>query len=223
MLTLQALSSSANAGPAKGGCLARGEAFGSPPAVCPPERPRPFTHYREMGGVSRYFSEVSGSGIDLTLLKVQVDSMHALACEPCYHVCGQFTQGSVVIFFFPYNPHPLPPRQTPRPSHPRGLDFGPFLLRLAPFRLSLAPFGSVSAPFRVRFGVLGGVGAGSGRGASVREKNITQGSGQYKLHHMNLSQPACTGVWRGTEQAAKKQDSPPTFGAPPPAPSKIHH
>ena len=33
---------------------------------------------------------------------------------------------------------------------------------------------SVTGPFRVLFGVLGGVGVGSGRGASVREKNITR-------------------------------------------------
>ena len=46
MLTLQALPSSLNAGAAKGGCLGQGEAFGCPVAVCPPERPRPFTHYR---------------------------------------------------------------------------------------------------------------------------------------------------------------------------------
>ena len=78
-----------------------------------------------------------------------------------------------MIFFFPYNPPPPLPRQTPRPSHPEKLDFGPFRLRLAPFGLRLAPFGSVSGLFRVRFGVLGGVGVGSGRGASVREKNIT--------------------------------------------------
>ena len=45
MLTLQALPSSLNAGTAKGGCLGRGEAFGCPLAVCPPERPRPCTHY----------------------------------------------------------------------------------------------------------------------------------------------------------------------------------
>ena len=38
-----------------------------------------------------------------------------------------------MIFFFPYNPHPSPSRQPPRPSHPRGLGFGPFRLRLAPF------------------------------------------------------------------------------------------
>ena len=43
MLTLQALSSSFNAGTAKRGCLGQGEAFGYPPAICPPERPRPFT------------------------------------------------------------------------------------------------------------------------------------------------------------------------------------
>ena len=46
MLTLQALSSSLNAGTAKRGCLRRGEAFGCPPAVCPPKRPRPFAHCR---------------------------------------------------------------------------------------------------------------------------------------------------------------------------------
>ena len=46
MPTLQALSSSLNAGTAKRGCLARGEAFGCPLAVCPPKRPRPFAHYR---------------------------------------------------------------------------------------------------------------------------------------------------------------------------------
>ena len=61
----------------------------------------------------------------------------------------------------------------PAPSHPRELDFGPFRIRFGPFRLCLAPFrvrfGSVSG----RFGVSGGVGVGSGRGASVREKNIT--------------------------------------------------
>ena len=82
-------------------------------------------------------------------------------------------------FFSLTTPSPRPPpRQTPpRPSHPRGLDFGPFQLRLAPFRLRFSSvwlrFGSVSGLFRVHFGVLGGVGAGSGRGASVREKNIT--------------------------------------------------
>ena len=47
MLALQALSSSLNlnAGTAKRDCLGRGEAFGCPPAVCPPKRPRPFAHY----------------------------------------------------------------------------------------------------------------------------------------------------------------------------------
>ena len=42
MLTLQALSSSLNAGTAKGGWLGKR----CPPAVCPPEWPHPFTHYR---------------------------------------------------------------------------------------------------------------------------------------------------------------------------------
>ena len=81
---------------------------------------------------------------------------------------------------FPLRPPPLPhPDILPRPSHPSGLDFGPFWLRFGPFRICLAfgsvwlRFGFVSGPFLVRFGVLGGVGVGSGRGASVREKNIT--------------------------------------------------
>ena len=49
MLTLQALSSSLNAGTAKRGCGLKGfwpKSFGWPPAVCPPKRPRPFAHYR---------------------------------------------------------------------------------------------------------------------------------------------------------------------------------
>ena len=85
-------------------------------------------------------------------------------------------EGSDILF--PLQPPPPPhPDKPPRPSHPRGLDFGPFRLRLAPFgsvRLRLAPFRVL---FWVRFGsfsgVLGGVGVGSVRGASVREKNIT--------------------------------------------------
>ena len=50
MLTLQALSSSLNAGTAERGCLGRGEAFGCPPAFCPRKRPRPFAHYRILKG-----------------------------------------------------------------------------------------------------------------------------------------------------------------------------
>ena len=56
---------------------------------------------------------------------------------------------------------------------------GPFS---APFGLR---FGSVLGPLRVRFGVLGGVGVGSGRGASVREKNITK-YGQLVCRSMTL-------------------------------------
>ena len=41
------------------------------------------------------------------------------------------------------------------------------------FRFSLPKVSSVSGLFRVRFGVLGGVGVGSGRMDSVREKKIT--------------------------------------------------
>ena len=69
----------------------------------------------------------------------------------------------------------------PRPSHPRELDFGPFRLSVR-FGSVWLRFGSVSGLFRVRFGsvffgMLGGVrgwvGVESGRGASVREKKIT--------------------------------------------------
>ena len=74
---------------------------------------------------------------------------------------GTLNISRVVTFFFPYNPPPPLPRQTPRPSHPEKLDFGPFRLCLAPFRLYVAPFrlrfGSVSGPFR-------GVGWGRGEG-----------------------------------------------------------
>ena len=46
ILSLQALSSSFNAGTAKRGRLSRGKVLKSPPAVRPPERPRPFARYR---------------------------------------------------------------------------------------------------------------------------------------------------------------------------------
>ena len=39
------LSSSLNASTAKRDCLGQGKASGWPPAICPPKRPRPFTHY----------------------------------------------------------------------------------------------------------------------------------------------------------------------------------
>ena len=52
-------------------------------------------------------------------------------------------------------------------SNARELDFGPFRVR---FGSIWVRFGSVSGPFRVLFGVLGGVGVGSGRGASVKGK-----------------------------------------------------
>ena len=70
----------------------------------------------------------------------------------------------LVIFFFPYNPHPSPSRQTPPAVPPER----------AWFRFIWAPFGSVLGLFRVRFGsvsgVLGGVGAGSVRGAFCKVK-----------------------------------------------------
>ena len=49
MLSLQALSSSLNAGTAKRGFLGQGKAFGWPPAACPPKRPRPFARCRAIG------------------------------------------------------------------------------------------------------------------------------------------------------------------------------
>ena len=55
ILTLQALSSSLNAGTAKRGCWSRGKAVESPPAVSPPERQRPFARYRF------FFSNFSGT------------------------------------------------------------------------------------------------------------------------------------------------------------------
>ena len=79
----------------------------------------------------------------------------------------------LVIFFFPYNPPPPYPGKPPARPTPKSLisvDFGSVWLR---FGSGWLRFGSVSGLFRVRFGVLGGVGVGSGRGASVREKNIT--------------------------------------------------
>ena len=83
---------------------------------------------------------------------------------------------SLVIFFFPYNPPHPPSRQTPRPSHPRELDFGPFRVRLAPFRVRLGPFGSMSGPFRVRFGFVSGCWVGSGWGqGGVRECGFCKG------------------------------------------------
>ena len=86
-----------------------------------------------------------------------------------------------MIFFFPYNPSTPLPRQTPHPSHPEKLDFGPFRLRLAPFRLRLAPFRvcfrSVSGPFR-------GVGWGWG---GVGERGFCKGK---EYHYFCQAQKA---------------------------------
>ena len=80
-----------------------------------------------------------------------------------------FPETRLVLFFFPYNPHHPPSQQTPRPSHPKKLDFGPFRLHFGPVRVRLAPFGSVSGLFRVRFGSVSGrwVGSGWGRGEGL--------------------------------------------------------
>ena len=87
-------------------------------------------------------------------------------------VSEQEGKAILVIFFFPYNPTPPHSDKPPRLSHLRGLDFGPFRLRLAPFGsvwLRLAParvcFGSVSGPFR---------GVGWGRGG-VGERGFCKG------------------------------------------------
>ena len=72
-------------------------------------------------------------------------------------------KSGAVLFFFPHNP-PHPPTIPTKAVPPSELDFGPFRLR----------FGSVSGPFRLRFGSASGCRVGSGRGASVREKNITR-------------------------------------------------
>ena len=94
--------------------------------------------------------------------------------EGCKCWSSTWASPILVTFFFPYSPPPPPTPTTPPRVPPEKLDFGPFRLRFgsvsALFRVC---FGSVSGLFRVRFGVLGGVGVRSGRGASVREKNIT--------------------------------------------------
>ena len=80
-------------------------------------------------------------------------------------------------FLFRLQPPPPPIPTNPPAVPPQRACFGPFRLRFGPFRVRFAPFGSVSGLFRVRFGSvsgpLGGVGVGSGGGASVKEKNIS--------------------------------------------------
>ena len=80
----------------------------------------------------------------------------------CQSLCSEF--------LFPLQPPPPtiptnPPAVPPQRAWFRSVS-GPFGC-LGPFWVC---FGSVSGPFRVRFGVLGGVGMGSGKGGSVRER-----------------------------------------------------
>ena len=93
MLTLQALSSSLNAGTAKGGCVGRGEAFGCPPAVCPPERPRPFAQYRY------YARSVSSTAIQ-PIPRNPCSFRDGFSC-PCYIFMGDaaflLTVGSFLL------------------------------------------------------------------------------------------------------------------------------
>ena len=93
-------------------------------------------------------------------------------CSPELHVSFPLAARHLFSdFLLPIQPPPpFPSRQTPRPSHPRELDFGPFRVRFGSFQ---GPFPVRFGPFQVLFGVLGGVGVGSGRGASVRERNTT--------------------------------------------------
>ena len=58
----------------------------------------------------------------------------------------------------------------PTPESLISVYLGPFRFVSGPFGSVCVRFGSVSGAFRVCFG---GVGVGSGRGASVKEKNIT--------------------------------------------------
>ena len=96
----------------------------------------------------------------------QLKRRHNHCWEGAYVVEPQCPPSSLVIFFFPYNPHPKQAPDRPTRGGLISVHFGSIWLRSG-------PFGSVSGLFRVRFGVLGGVGVGSWRGASVREKNIT--------------------------------------------------
>ena len=81
-------------------------------------------------------------------------------------------------FLFPLQPPPPPSHKKktgrPTPESLFSVHFGSVLVCFGSVwvRLGLC-FGSVSGLFRVRFGVLGGVRVGSGRGTSAREKNIT--------------------------------------------------
>ena len=61
-------------------------------------------------------------------------------------------------------------------SHPRGLNFGPFPLRVAPFGSVWLRFGSVSGPFR---------GVGWGRGG-VGERGFCKGK-EYHYSRIKLS------------------------------------
>ena len=75
------------------------------------------------------------------------------------HFLASILSLCVVIFFFPYNPHPPPhpdsPPARPTPQSLISVHFGSVSVRFGSVWLR---FGSVSGLFRVCFGVLGGVG-----------------------------------------------------------------
>ena len=89
----------------------------------------------------------------------------------------------IVIFFFPYNPHPPPPIPTKPPGRPTregliSVHFGSIWLRSGLFGSVWLRFGSLSGPFRVRFG-----GVGWGRGG-VGERGYCKG----KEYHYQKTQ-----------------------------------
>ena len=104
-------------------------------------------HHRNLSSVDPIFSEQKKSSA--------LEQGGVWFLFPRNTVSRVLFRKSVVIFFFPYNPHPPIPTTPGRPT---------------PESLISVHFGSISGPLRVRFGVLGGVRVGSGRVASVREK-----------------------------------------------------
>ena len=100
--------------------------------------------------------------------------LHLFQCPP-----GEGGHNILEIFLacfgglFSDFPFPLQPPTPHHPDKPPGRPTPESLISVH-FGSVWVLFGCVSGPFWVHFGVLGGVGVRSGRGASVREKNITR-------------------------------------------------